>query len=83
LSEPDQQQLREGLTVKELIKGKEKRIKIFMKAIEAEVHNRKSKGSVVLYADDVVYFPKSSKEDPIEVLENPSMGIIVNREKSD
>jgi len=37
---------------------------------------------LVLYADDVIYFPEDANADPIERLENPKMGIKVNKEKS-
>jgi len=43
---------------------------------------KEQEGRLVIYADDIVYFPKNSKENPIETLENPEMGIKVNAKKS-
>lgn len=41
-----------------------------------------NKLDVIIYADDVIYFPKDSSQDPAWVLEDSSMGIRVNKEKS-
>lgn len=37
---------------------------------------------VIIYADDIIYFPKDSSKDPIEALENYSMGLLVQPQKS-
>lgn len=37
---------------------------------------------VIIYADDIIYFPKDSSKDPIEALENYSMGLLVQPSKS-
>jgi hypothetical protein len=42
----------------------------------------RGKGKIKLYADDVIYFPHSSNEDPRKVLNNPKLGIMVNDSKS-
>lgn len=41
-----------------------------------------AKSRVIEYADDVIYFPESSKENPIETLANEEMGIEVQETKS-
>lgn len=37
---------------------------------------------VVIYADDLIYFPKSSDCDPVRDLSNSEFGLIVNKGKS-
>lgn len=46
------------------------------------VRKHRGKGKIVLYADDVIYFPWSSEEDPKHVLDNPKLGIEVHEGKS-
>jgi hypothetical protein len=43
---------------------------------------RKQEGRLIIYADDVIYFPETSSEDPIKTLEDEEMGIKVNQNKS-
>jgi len=43
----------------------------------------RGKGKIVFYADDVVYFPHDSTEDPVSVLEDNKLGIKVNLSKSE
>jgi hypothetical protein len=47
------------------------------------IKHYRGRGKIVFYADDVVYFPHDSREDPVSVLENNRLGIKVNLSKSD
>lgn len=40
------------------------------------------KYDVLIYADDIIYFPKTSDVDPAEDLGNYSKGLVVNEAKS-
>jgi hypothetical protein len=40
------------------------------------------KFDVIIYADDIIYFPKSSDCDPVADLSDKDKGLIVSEEKS-
>jgi hypothetical protein len=60
----------------------ENRVK-YLSELIGIIEQYRGKGKIVFYADDVVYFPHDSKEDPVSVLENNKLGIKVNLSKSD
>jgi len=37
---------------------------------------------VIIYADDIIYFPSSSDVDPVKDLSDPDRGLIINEDKS-
>jgi hypothetical protein len=41
-----------------------------------------NKHDLLLYADDVIMFPKSSSENPVKALSIPQLGLKVNEDKS-
>jgi hypothetical protein len=53
-----------------------------LEAVKKVVLKYRGKGKIVFYADDVIYFPWSSKEDPKDTLESKRLGIKVNEGKS-
>lgn len=77
-----QQLLREEISQAELLEGLKQRCKVFEDHLKAVNANKSAIGDIILYADDVLFFPKTSKIDPVKVLELPEMGIKVNMDKS-
>jgi hypothetical protein len=46
------------------------------------LRNLERNKSILFYADDVIYFPSSSTDDPVKDLESKDLGLEVNEEKS-
>lgn len=83
LAPSDRQELNEGkITRGELLEALKERCKVFEDQLKAVMHNQTAIGDILIYADDVIFFPKSSTTDPVKVLERPEMGIKVNLDKS-